>query len=158
MQVQAQPKCSNALTQRMIPYSHNGSQFKAPESDATLTVTKKNTVNDFTHSHNDMQRVHMLSMHLHLASSLPHIHVCSIISTIEVIEDPSAKLVGIANQLGNPPFGLGSAYWNIRRGCKPFGDLPNGLGNRQVVFSSFFQPLCSFLFDSVHALSLNSNA
>ncbi|KAG5577090.1 hypothetical protein H5410_057224 [Solanum commersonii] len=24
MQVQAQPKCSNVLTQRMIPYSHNG--------------------------------------------------------------------------------------------------------------------------------------
>ncbi|KAG5577050.1 hypothetical protein H5410_057184 [Solanum commersonii] len=49
MQVQAQPKCSNALTQGMISYSHNGSQFKASKSDATLTLTKKNTMHNFTH-------------------------------------------------------------------------------------------------------------
>ncbi|KAG5612057.1 hypothetical protein H5410_023338 [Solanum commersonii] len=49
MQVQAQPKCSNALTQRMIPYSHNGSQFKASESNATPTFTKMNTMHNFTH-------------------------------------------------------------------------------------------------------------
>ncbi|KAG5631228.1 hypothetical protein H5410_002945 [Solanum commersonii] len=49
MQVQAQPRCLNALTLGMIPYSHNGSSFKASESDATLTLTKKNTMHNFTH-------------------------------------------------------------------------------------------------------------
>ncbi|KAG5605590.1 hypothetical protein H5410_027082 [Solanum commersonii] len=49
MQVQAQPKCSNALTQGMIPYSHNGSQFTASESHAKLTLTKKNTMHNFIH-------------------------------------------------------------------------------------------------------------
>ncbi|KAG5606618.1 hypothetical protein H5410_028110 [Solanum commersonii] len=49
MYIQAQPKCSNALTQRMIPYSHNGSPFKALESDATVTLTKKNRMHNFTH-------------------------------------------------------------------------------------------------------------
>ncbi|KAG5606188.1 hypothetical protein H5410_027680 [Solanum commersonii] len=33
----------------MIPYSHNGSQFKASESDAMLTLTKT-TMHNFTHS------------------------------------------------------------------------------------------------------------
>ncbi|KAG5599266.1 hypothetical protein H5410_030636 [Solanum commersonii] len=28
----------------MIPYSHNGSQFKASKSDATLTLTNMNTM------------------------------------------------------------------------------------------------------------------
>ncbi|KAG5631034.1 hypothetical protein H5410_002751, partial [Solanum commersonii] len=46
---------------------------------------------------------------------------------------------------------------NIRRGCRPFGDTPNGLGDRQAVFSTFFQPLCSFLLNGIHVLSLNSN-
>ncbi|KAG5599494.1 hypothetical protein H5410_030864 [Solanum commersonii] len=49
MQIQAQPKCSNALTQRMIPYSHNDSQFKASESNAILTLTKMNIMHNFTH-------------------------------------------------------------------------------------------------------------
>ncbi|KAG5585128.1 hypothetical protein H5410_045562 [Solanum commersonii] len=49
IQVQAQPKCSIALTQGLIPYSHNGSQFKASELDATLTLKKKNTLHNFTH-------------------------------------------------------------------------------------------------------------
>ncbi|KAG5581769.1 hypothetical protein H5410_052396 [Solanum commersonii] len=40
MQVQAQQKCSNALTQRKIPYSHNGSQFKVLDSNAMLTLTQ----------------------------------------------------------------------------------------------------------------------
>ncbi|KAG5571846.1 hypothetical protein H5410_061612 [Solanum commersonii] len=33
----------------MIPYSHNNSQFKATESNATLTRTKKNIMHHFTH-------------------------------------------------------------------------------------------------------------
>ncbi|KAG5620855.1 hypothetical protein H5410_006073 [Solanum commersonii] len=49
VQVQAQPKCSNALTQRMIPYSHNGSQFKVSESNAALTLTKMSTMHNFTY-------------------------------------------------------------------------------------------------------------
>ncbi|KAG5600607.1 hypothetical protein H5410_031977 [Solanum commersonii] len=48
MQLQAQLKCSNALTQRMIP-SYNGSQFKALKSNATLSLAKMNTMHDFTH-------------------------------------------------------------------------------------------------------------
>ncbi|KAG5605363.1 hypothetical protein H5410_026855 [Solanum commersonii] len=43
----------------------------------------------------------------------PHIHVCLIMSTIQVIvvkkctaKDHSAQLVGIVKALGNPPFGL----------------------------------------------------
>ncbi|KAG5584837.1 hypothetical protein H5410_045271 [Solanum commersonii] len=50
MQVQAQLRYSNALTQRMILYSHTMVQlFKAPKSNATLTLTKKNTMQAFTH-------------------------------------------------------------------------------------------------------------
>ncbi|KAG5580646.1 hypothetical protein H5410_051273 [Solanum commersonii] len=70
------------------------------------------------------------------------------------IEDPLTKLVQIADPLGDPPFGLGSAHWNIRRGCRPVGDSPNGLGDHQAVFSSYFQPLCSFLLDSIHVFKL----
>ena len=36
-------------------------------------------------SHNEMQRVHILSMQLHLASSQPYIHVRSIESNIQVL-------------------------------------------------------------------------
>jgi len=44
MQVQAQQRYSNALTQRMIPYSHTMVQhFIVPESHTTLTLTKMNT-------------------------------------------------------------------------------------------------------------------
>ncbi|KAG5590238.1 hypothetical protein H5410_040752, partial [Solanum commersonii] len=51
IQVQAQLKCSNVLTQRMIPYSFTMvQQFKALESNATFTLTKKNTMHAFTHS------------------------------------------------------------------------------------------------------------
>ncbi|KAG5576538.1 hypothetical protein H5410_056672 [Solanum commersonii] len=39
----------------------------------------------------------------------------------------------------------------------PFGDSRNALGDPQAFISLLFQPLCSFLLDSVHALSLNSN-
>ncbi|KAG5629999.1 hypothetical protein H5410_001716 [Solanum commersonii] len=49
MEVEAQPDCSNALTQRMIPYSNNDSLFKASKSDATLTLTKMNTMHAFSH-------------------------------------------------------------------------------------------------------------
>uniref|UniRef100_M1DRA3 Uncharacterized protein n=1 Tax=Solanum tuberosum TaxID=4113 RepID=M1DRA3_SOLTU len=50
MQVQAQQRYSNALTQRMIPYSHTMvQQFKVPKSNAMLTLTKMNTMHDFTH-------------------------------------------------------------------------------------------------------------
>ncbi|KAG5585177.1 hypothetical protein H5410_045611, partial [Solanum commersonii] len=50
MQAQAQQKYSNSLTQRMIPYSHTKvSSFKALESNATLTLKKKNTMHAFTH-------------------------------------------------------------------------------------------------------------
>ena len=50
MQVQAQQRYSNALTQRMIPYSHTMvQQFKVPESNATLTLTKMNIMHAFTH-------------------------------------------------------------------------------------------------------------
>ncbi|KAG5629960.1 hypothetical protein H5410_001677 [Solanum commersonii] len=50
-----------------------------------------------------------------------------------------------------------STHWNIRRDLGPFGDSPNGLADPQEVFSPFFQPFCSFLVGSVHALSLNPN-
>ncbi|KAG5594277.1 hypothetical protein H5410_035509 [Solanum commersonii] len=40
MKVQAQPKCSNALTQGVIPYSH---------TMVTLTLSKKNTMHAFTY-------------------------------------------------------------------------------------------------------------
>ncbi|KAG5585606.1 hypothetical protein H5410_046040 [Solanum commersonii] len=33
----------------MIPYSHNVSWLKASKSDATLTLTRKNTMHAFTH-------------------------------------------------------------------------------------------------------------
>ncbi|KAG5599581.1 hypothetical protein H5410_030951, partial [Solanum commersonii] len=49
MQVQAQLKYSNAPTERMIPYSHKSSQFKASESNGTITLTKMNLMHDFTH-------------------------------------------------------------------------------------------------------------
>ncbi|KAG5609696.1 hypothetical protein H5410_020977 [Solanum commersonii] len=50
MQVQTQQKCSNSLTQTMIPYSHTMVQsFKALESRSTLTLTKINTIHDFTY-------------------------------------------------------------------------------------------------------------
>ncbi|KAG5581038.1 hypothetical protein H5410_051665 [Solanum commersonii] len=43
-------KESNAPYKRMIPYSHSMIQkFKVPESNATLTLTKKNTMPAFTH-------------------------------------------------------------------------------------------------------------
>ncbi|KAG5628685.1 hypothetical protein H5410_000402 [Solanum commersonii] len=49
MQVQGQQRYSNALTQRIIPYSHTmAQQFRALESNATLTLTKMNTMHDFT--------------------------------------------------------------------------------------------------------------
>uniref|UniRef100_M1DJF0 Uncharacterized protein n=1 Tax=Solanum tuberosum TaxID=4113 RepID=M1DJF0_SOLTU len=51
----------------------------------------------------------------------------------------------------------GSAHWNIRRDLGPFGDSSSSLGDPQEVFSPFFQPLCSFLLDSVQALSPNPN-
>ncbi|KAG5571402.1 hypothetical protein H5410_061168 [Solanum commersonii] len=45
MKVQTQQRKSNALTQRMIPYSHTMvKQFKVSESNTTLTLTKKNTI------------------------------------------------------------------------------------------------------------------
>ncbi|KAG5571874.1 hypothetical protein H5410_061640, partial [Solanum commersonii] len=115
MQVQAQPKCSNALTKRMIPYSHKGSQFKASKSNEMLTLLKRRTLcmlspigllvfsnrhlfqlildkNSlykafngaeckcmcatfiaresilYIANHNEMQRVHILSMQLHMVS------------------------------------------------------------------------------------------
>ena len=44
MQVQAQQRYSNALTTKMIPYSHTMVQhFKALKSYTTLTLTKMNT-------------------------------------------------------------------------------------------------------------------
>ena len=50
MQVQTQQRYSNALTQRMIPYSHTMvQQLIAPESQSTLTLRKINTMHDFTH-------------------------------------------------------------------------------------------------------------
>uniref|UniRef100_M1DYR5 Uncharacterized protein n=1 Tax=Solanum tuberosum TaxID=4113 RepID=M1DYR5_SOLTU len=51
----------------------------------------------------------------------------------------------------------GSAYWNIRRDLRPFGDSPNGLGDLQAVFASFFQPLCSLLPSGVHAFPQTPN-
>uniref|UniRef100_A0A0V0HMQ9 Putative ovule protein n=1 Tax=Solanum chacoense TaxID=4108 RepID=A0A0V0HMQ9_SOLCH len=50
MQVQAQQRYSNALTKRMIPYSHTMVQsIKVPKSRSTLTVKNINTMHDFTH-------------------------------------------------------------------------------------------------------------
>ncbi|KAG5615190.1 hypothetical protein H5410_015014 [Solanum commersonii] len=50
MQVQAQQRYSNVLTERMIPYSHTMVQsLIAPESQSTLTLTKMNTMHDSTH-------------------------------------------------------------------------------------------------------------
>ncbi|KAG5571480.1 hypothetical protein H5410_061246 [Solanum commersonii] len=69
------------------------------------------------------------------------------------------ELLGVAPTAPFPRrldlFLQGLAHWNIRRDLRPFDISPNGLGDLQAIFSSFFQPLCSFLFDSVHALSLN---
>ena len=49
MQVQAQQRYSNALTQKMISYSHTMvEQFKASKSQSTLALTKMNTMHDFT--------------------------------------------------------------------------------------------------------------
>uniref|UniRef100_M1DZK4 Uncharacterized protein n=1 Tax=Solanum tuberosum TaxID=4113 RepID=M1DZK4_SOLTU len=52
----------------------------------------------------------------------------------------------------------GSGHWNIRWDLGTFGDSPNSLGDPEEVFSSFFQPRCSFLLDSVQTLSLNPNS
>ncbi|KAG5605524.1 hypothetical protein H5410_027016 [Solanum commersonii] len=44
MQVQAQQRYSNALTTKMIPYSHTIFQhFRVPKSHTTLTLTNLNT-------------------------------------------------------------------------------------------------------------------
>ncbi|WMV45893.1 hypothetical protein MTR67_039278 [Solanum verrucosum] len=51
----------------------------------------------------------------------------------------------------------GSAQWNIRRDVGSFGDSHNGLGYPQGVLSPFFKPLCSFLLDIIHVLSVNPN-
>ncbi|KAG5619751.1 hypothetical protein H5410_004969 [Solanum commersonii] len=40
---------------------------------------------------------------------------------------------------------------------RPFGDSPNALGDPQAFFSSPFQPFCSFLPSSVHALPQTPN-
>ncbi|KAG5615612.1 hypothetical protein H5410_015436 [Solanum commersonii] len=143
MQVQAKPKCLNSLTQRMtpysmIPYSHNGSQFKAPESDTTLTLIKKNTMHDFSHR---FTRIFQLTISQRDAKSSHIVYTTSlglIVAAHSCLfdyknylshQDPSVKLVGIANPLGDPPFSLVSTHWNIRRGCRPFSDSPNGLGD-----------------------------
>ncbi|KAG5585510.1 hypothetical protein H5410_045944 [Solanum commersonii] len=86
----------------------------------------------------------------------------------------SAQLVGIANSLGDPPFGLvhrlsALSFSNFKlcnfglctlehlARSRPFGNSPNWFGDPQAFFSLFFQLSCSFLLHSFHALSLTPN-
>ncbi|KAG5610104.1 hypothetical protein H5410_021385, partial [Solanum commersonii] len=84
------------------------------------------------------------------------------------MKDHLAKLVGIADQLGDPPFGLvhlrlalafsSVVFWIIghhrlsileqKARIRPFGDSPNGFGDSQIFISSFFL-LPLFLFDKI---------
>ncbi|KAG5599833.1 hypothetical protein H5410_031203 [Solanum commersonii] len=74
MQVQAQPKCSKALTQGMIPYSHNGLQFNASKSDTMLTLTKMNTMYAFTHRFARIFQSTFVSAH---SRSKVHVKACN---------------------------------------------------------------------------------
>ncbi|KAG5600556.1 hypothetical protein H5410_031926 [Solanum commersonii] len=64
MQVQAQQRKSNVLTQIMIPCSHTMVySFRVLESNATLTLTKKNTMHAFTYSYARIFQLTTLKAH-----------------------------------------------------------------------------------------------
>ncbi|KAG5631366.1 hypothetical protein H5410_003083, partial [Solanum commersonii] len=76
--------------------------------------------------------------------------------------DHLALLVGIANPLDDPHFDhichrFSFAFSILKAISRPFGDSPNGLSDPQAFISSLFQLPCSFLHNSVHALSVNPN-
>ncbi|KAG5576856.1 hypothetical protein H5410_056990, partial [Solanum commersonii] len=64
MQVQVQPKCLNALTQRTIPNSHIMVQsFRVLESNVMLTLTKMKTMHAFTHRFSHIFQSTFVSAH-----------------------------------------------------------------------------------------------
>ncbi|KAG5595075.1 hypothetical protein H5410_036307 [Solanum commersonii] len=52
---------------------------------------------------------------------------------------------------------LGLSILEFWARLRPFGDSPNALGDPQAFLSSSFQPFCSFLPSSVHALPRTPN-
>ncbi|KAG5609949.1 hypothetical protein H5410_021230 [Solanum commersonii] len=84
-----------------------------------------------------------------------------------VAKDQSTQLVWITDALGDPLFGqlhrLSALSFNIFATLelwarlRSFGDSSNALGDPQAFFSSSFQPFCSFLPSSVHALPQTPN-
>ncbi|KAG5590865.1 hypothetical protein H5410_041379 [Solanum commersonii] len=85
--------------------------------------------------------------------------------------DHSVQLVGITDALDDLPFdllqllpsassrseSLGLSTLELWARLRPFGDSPNALGDPQDFFSSSFQPFCSILPSSVHALPQTPN-
>ncbi|KAG5586328.1 hypothetical protein H5410_046762 [Solanum commersonii] len=54
-------------------------------------------------------------------------------------------------------FPLGLSTLELLARFRPFGDSPNALDDPQAFLTSSFQPFCSFLPSSVHALSQTPN-
>ncbi|KAG5599839.1 hypothetical protein H5410_031209 [Solanum commersonii] len=116
----------------------------------------------------------ILSSNANSSSTKIKIQLVFIVVKKYVAKDHSVQLVDIVDALGDPPFGMLHclstfafsifAFWIIRLSTlelwarlRPFGELPNELGDPQVFFSSSFQPFCSFLPSCVHALPQTPN-